>query len=539
MSTMGKVEMNGLEITIYKDWHIGGKVHWTSSTESSPTSTSKSLGSGSEKRGTGRSKPDQKFAFVNTTHIGKTKDPDIRKFVRAHVRKDYLRKHQSNGVRKSTRRSPPNTQLATPAPSSPSMDLLWYDTLVIEDAIGVPTSLSLSPWPINMTYKMHQLLSRYLTHVSSSMYPLSEYLSSNPIRSPEWFRFAVNDPLMLHGVIYAGAIYIALLEGRRDSEDSVTYLAKATEMVNERLQTSEQVDDGVLAALSCIALGEASTGHLDQWHVHMRGIQQMINTRGTISSLPVIIQTKLRRSDVSGAIDYAAVPYLRYERVHTGVSISRVLRPQIVRNINVYVSFIFTQHGIHAKLREIMLNVALFSQSINYASNTGMVFDPEEFSDDLYWIEYQLLTFPTSLSGQVTAIDEATRIGALLFMKSILQEYPHSTTGPSILLQKLQKSLSTIDITKHDRQWLIWLCAIGALLSKPMTRTWFVEKLAGLRTMECLEELDVQQQQIFPIPADTGCRNIDLWSLLDLGRFIGEHDLLLLWEDVQLQLEGK
>jgi hypothetical protein len=216
--------------------------------------------------------------------------------------------------------------------------------------------------------------------------------------------------------------------------------------------------------------------------------------------------------------------------MHTGINISTVLRPQIIKDINVYVSSVFAQHGIHAKLGAIMLNVVLFAQSIKYASNAAIRFDPKEFSDDVYWIEYQLLTFPTSLSGPETSIDNATRIGALLFMKGILQEFPHSTTGPSILLQKLQESLSAIDITEHNRQWLIWLSAIGALLSQPskaMTRAWFVEKLAGLlRAMDRWEDVDVQQGQ--------------LWSLLDLGVFIGEHDLLLLWEDIRrLQLHGE
>jgi hypothetical protein len=257
MSIIKRVEVNGPEITIYKDWHIGGKVRWNSSADSSPEATTKSINSGSERKGAGSSRPDQKFAFVNTTHVGKTKDSDTRKFVRSHVRNDYLRKQHGKGIRKSSRRQPSRSPLATPAPL-PSTDLLWYDRPVIEDAIGAPTSLSLSPWPINMTSQMHQLLSRYLTHVSSSMYPLSEYLSSNPIRSPGWFHFAVNDPLMLQGVMYGGAIYLALLEGRTDSADSVTYLARAIHMANERLQAGKQADDGILAALSCIALGEVS-----------------------------------------------------------------------------------------------------------------------------------------------------------------------------------------------------------------------------------------------------------------------------------------
>ncbi|PQE13781.1 hypothetical protein CJF31_00005266 [Rutstroemia sp. NJR-2017a BVV2] len=251
MSTVKRVQLNGPEITIYKDWHIGSRVRWTSSAYSSPEATSNS----ERKSAAGRSRPDQKFAFVNTTHVGKTKDPDIRKFVRTHVRNDYLRKRQSTS--KSARKS--HHRPSQPA-AVPVTDLSWYDTLIIEDAIGAPTALSLSPWPLDMSPKMHRLLSRYLTHVSASMYPLSEYLSSNPIRSPSWFHFAVKDPLMLQGVMYAGAVYLALLEGRRDSEESVVFLGGAVRMVKERLRArgSGLADDGVLAALSCVALGEVS-----------------------------------------------------------------------------------------------------------------------------------------------------------------------------------------------------------------------------------------------------------------------------------------
>jgi hypothetical protein len=259
MSTVKRVQVNGPDITIYKDWHIGERLRWTSSADSSadsspePTSNSPS-GPGSGRKSTGRSRPSQKFAFVNTTHVGKTKDPDTRKFVRTHVRNDYLRKRQSKSAsaRKSSAPQRPSQPVAWPA-----TDLSWYDTLIIEDAIGLPTALSLSPWPLDMSPKMHQLLSRYLTHVSASMYPLSEYLLENPIRSPAWFHFAVRDPLMLQGVMYAGAVYLTLLEGRRDSEESVVFLGGAIQMLEERLR-SGGADDGVLAALSCVALGEVS-----------------------------------------------------------------------------------------------------------------------------------------------------------------------------------------------------------------------------------------------------------------------------------------
>lgn len=84
-----------------------------------------------------------------------------------------------------------------------------------------------------------------------------------------------------------------------------------------------------------------------------------------------------------------------------------------------------------------------------------------------------------------SVLDKASRIGALLFMKLILEEFPHySANGPSILLQQRQESLSTIDTaitTGLMRQWLIWLLVIGAAHSKRhhITPSCFVEQLAG------------------------------------------------------------
>lgn len=188
-----------------------------------------------------------------------------------------------------------------------------------------------------------------------------------------------------------------------------------------------------------------------------------------------------------------------------------------------------------------MQYLAIFYQSIQFASSSRILLDPANFLDDIYWMEYELLSFPLSLEGdQEPIIDKATRIGALLFMKSILEEYPHSSTGPSILLQQLQESLSTIGTattTEQTCQWLIWLFTIGAVHSKRdhITRTWFVEQLAGLH-MERLRDLLVGGQVHAELHAekleeeDEGERQ--LWRLLELRQVIGERDLFLLWDDV-------
>ncbi|APA13234.1 hypothetical protein sscle_10g080040 [Sclerotinia sclerotiorum 1980 UF-70] len=538
------MDEKGLKISVYKNWNISRKGQWKAitfpskesrlPTSKSPTTTHPSsvIDIHHNER-----KPNQNFAFVNSSAQGTKADVNVRKFVRKHVRNDYLSKRTRESKRRPKVRSTTIKHVVDPQ-SVVYTGGRRNDDLVIEGLIGFPTALSLSPWPIEMTPATHLLLCRYFTYASSRMYPLSKYLSSNPLCSSEWFRFTVNDAVMFHAILYAAALYLSLLQGGKGSEDSVYHLGKVLENVKDKLQKNSQIaDDSTIAALSCVALGEAYTGHPDLWHIHMRGIQQMVKTRGTMSSLPIIIQAKLRRSDITGAIDYAAEPYLYYEpRSHSEISISQILPAHMIQSINTSIATIFAKCGIHSNLMEIMQHLAIFYQSIQFAASSRNLLEPRDFLNDIYWIEYELLSFPLSTGiNQESGINKATRIGALLFMKSIIDEFPHSTIGPSILLQQLQESLSTIDtskITEQSRQWLIWLFAIGAVYSKRecISRTWFVEQLAGLHT-ERLKDLLVDGQ-IYAEKTGEYEEEFQLWEILELKNVIERKELLLLWDDV-------
>ncbi|CAD6446334.1 b65ea896-cc05-42a0-ac36-65c3002f8542 [Sclerotinia trifoliorum] len=532
----------GLKVSVYKNWNVPCKGQWKVTTfpskesclptSKSPTSTHPSSPTNAHHN---EREPSQNFAFVNSSSQGTQADVNIRKFVRKHVRNDYLSKSRENKRRPKVRSTTikdvvdPQSVVYTGGRQN--------DDIVIEGLIGFPTALSLSPWPIEMTPETHRLLSRYFTYASSKIYPLPKYLSSNPLCSAEWFRFTISDAVMFHAILYAAALYISLLQGGKESEVSVYHLGKVLENAKDKLQKGQIADDSTIAALSCVASGEAYTGHPDLWHIHMRGIQQMIKTRGTMSSLPIIIQAKLRRSDVTGAIDYAAEPYLYYEpRSHSEISISQILPAHMIHAVNTRIATIFAKCAIHSNLIEIMQHLAIFYQSIQFAASSKSLLEPREFLNDIYWIEYELLSFPSSAGiKQESGINKATRIGALLFMKSIIDEFPHSAIGPSILLQQLQDSLSTIDtakVTEQSRQWLIWLFAIGAVYSKRerISRTWFVEQLAGLH-MERLKDLLVDGQ-IHAEKTGEYEEEFQLWEILELKNVIEKKELLLLWDDV-------
>jgi hypothetical protein len=50
-----------------------------------------------------------------------------------------------------------------------------------------------------------------------------------------------------------------------------------------------------MGAISCLALTEAISGNQDLWHVHMRGLKQMIVARGSFDTLSPLLQAKLWR----------------------------------------------------------------------------------------------------------------------------------------------------------------------------------------------------------------------------------------------------
>jgi hypothetical protein len=89
-------------------------------------------------------------------------------------------------------------------------------------------------------------------------------------------------------------------------------------------------------------------------------------------------------------------------------------------------------------------------------------------------------------------MDKATRIASLLYLKAILQEFPHSSTGPSILLSQLQAALAVIPLSSTYSPLLLWLALVGGSFSEGLWgfRRWFVSYLGGLKATMGLHSFD-------------------------------------------------
>lgn len=128
--------------------------------------------------------------------------------------------------------------------------------------------------------------------------------------------------------------------------------------------------------------------------------------------------------------------------------------------------------GVDTDIVSAMVELAYFTQAIRMAiSSIDISLDPAAFAEDLYWIEHSLLLIPNSTEE---SINTACRLGALLYVKAILQEYPHSATGASVLTHRLRESLDAIFMTEDNVFLLTWLALVGAMSSNSEHRTWFI-----------------------------------------------------------------
>ena len=412
------------------------------------------------------------YKFVNSKKPSKKRDPASRASTRRHAKRGTNAKLKWNRYATTSTDQPPRVTVLTDSSVPPSL--------------GLSTALSTFRYPFDMRPGTHALLEQYLTHATNRMYPLQSCFKSSPFRSPQWFHFAVNDAAMLHGVLFAGAVYVALLQGKRETRDTMYHENEAISIVQKRLGTSDSnFDDARYPAVDTLERKHVKSSALSPSKA--APVSSSVSQR-----LPPVLTNN--RADITGAIDYAERPYLDFER-STNDSIWSNVPIEVLHRTATEMSELLKISDLHPSLIPTMINLAYFTLAIkeNKTKRTSF-FDPIMFSEDLHRIEHNLLSFPTTLpaNSSDTSLDTAVRFGALLYTKSVLQEFPNSTTGPSILLARLQESLSEIEISVSVTPLLAWLSLIGGVLSIGERRQWFVARLRMLREtnrVTSLEEL--------------------------------------------------
>ena len=250
MQDMGSPDIlnrKGPVIAVHKDWLLSRKKRSKASRRQSGSTPSIPP----SQEPTPPARASQRFAFVNATKPDRSRDADVRKLVRSHVRQDHASKafrskinmEQVRIVDISVRPQSPSSCTATPS----------SELVKIPENIGLLTSLCSSIYPIKMHPRTHMLLEHYLRHTTTSrIHSVQEHIQ---LRPHAWFQFAVTDPAMLHAILYAGALYIALQKGERESRDTIYHQSQVVLMINQRLKDTSHVADATIGAITCLALG--------------------------------------------------------------------------------------------------------------------------------------------------------------------------------------------------------------------------------------------------------------------------------------------
>jgi Fungal specific transcription factor domain len=145
---------------------------------------------------------------------------------------------------------------------------------------------------------------------------------------------------------------------------------------------------------------------------------------------------------------------------------------------------LLNRHGIHPYLIQTLISTSLFIQALASARlNPTSNLSPKAFSNDLYTLEYSLLSFPSTLPPlcRESAISTSLRFSVLIYLKVVLQEFPHSVNGSSLLVERVKEGLRLIQLGNGENDGLMaWICVVCTAVASGEVREWFVRRLTTM-----------------------------------------------------------
>jgi len=202
-----------------------------------------------------------------------TKDTEPRKAAAAKTRpkpKSDAASGKGSQARKGSRRAAPHTtSYWTPTPNSSSSDsdrdipappAAYYNfNLGPGHVQGAehPTP-SLPEWTtvrLPLCERDQRLFYNFFVMVPRKMYPLEDYFTFNPARSPEFFWAIVNDPAAIHCVLMCNSMFRSVLSGKMDSDELAYRISKICAIINRQLgEMPKKIPNITLECITTLAL---------------------------------------------------------------------------------------------------------------------------------------------------------------------------------------------------------------------------------------------------------------------------------------------
>ncbi|KAK4231499.1 hypothetical protein QBC38DRAFT_224347 [Podospora fimiseda] len=368
--------------------------------------------------------------------------------------------------------------IASPTPSSSSS---W----ATQDAI---TTLSLSDdeW---------RLFQHYYPQIPHQAYPYEDILAYNPIRVDDFYNLVTSDIAALHCVLMCGTIAQAVVNSETDPKGFAYHISKICAILNRKLDQKNRAADAItLHCIASLARMGCYVGRLDHWHMHMRGLQKVLDVNGGLGGLPPWLLEEIHTADLKGAAALASTPYLPFQRRH----FQTILPVDVHEYASSTLNSLLRPLGVMQEVIDVMASLAALGSAVRLARHSGrtVTFDPQLFTEEWQTIMYSLITRPgplreTSASTDPTGVnpyfsgipstdatampssnstatenymanhrlrpsipvvaartgnhlESALRIVGLLYLKELLPDWPRNLGGYAVLLSLLRQHLGAV-----------------------------------------------------------------------------------------------
>ncbi|KAF6805853.1 hypothetical protein CSOJ01_09209 [Colletotrichum sojae] len=355
-----------------------------------------------------------------------------------------------------------------------------------------------SSWMGNLSENEKRLVQLYLRLYPTKMYPYEQILEYNPVRSPAFLERIKSSEASLTCIIMGASYAETSLKGEWTSPDLLYYVSRVCSLVNERLSDrtmKRAFDSGILECVAAMAITGWNVGRYDHWHLHMKGLRQLIEVEGGMTGDWGYLLNLIRRADVKGAAHLGLLPYLEYPRFFQAPT---DLLPLSTRNRVVDgVSDALMPCGLQPCLINALTSTALIAGLLRMAfasPNREVLLNPDGFIEEWLWCEYQLVRYPGPLradcvGGFLTEADELTvaadlgsseavaaamvrslhtvkptpspsdnllepalRTAAIVYLETLVPDEPRNPLVHAVLLNLLSASVQKVVQRLQDRQ---------------------------------------------------------------------------------------
>ncbi|KAK3996004.1 hypothetical protein QBC44DRAFT_5205 [Cladorrhinum sp. PSN332] len=338
-----------------------------------------------------------------------------------------------------------------------------------------------------------RLFHHYYPQIPHQAHPYEDILVYNPIRGDDFYSMVTSDVAALHCVLMCGTIADAVVSSETDPKGFAYHISKICAILNRKLDQKNRAADAItLHCIASLARMGCYVGRLDHWHMHMRGLQKVLDVNGGLGGLPPWLLEEIHTADLKGAAALATTPYLPFQRRH----FETILPVDVREYASSTLTSLLHPLNVNQEVIDILASLAALTSAVRLARHSGrtVTFDPQLFTEEWQGIMHALIirpgplretpaSDPTSINPYFSGIptgsptggsysttqaattenymanhrlrpsipvlpvptenhvEPALRIAALLYLKELLPDWPRNLGGYAVLLALLRQHL--------------------------------------------------------------------------------------------------